>query len=402
MARIGELDKRLEEFGRNALTSSVRLKNIEESKISARREIEDLLKVVREQQKYTEMDREMHDQLAKSWGRAEELEKKLIDFCGAVLTGQQNKGAADAVKLDREARLADDSAAGLADLKKEMTAELARTREELLALSREQAAFFKTMFEEQVKGRLDLLQSSTAAELERSRKETAEEFGRSRKETTAELERGRKETAAEFEQSRKEAASALDLSGKETASGTELFNKEFSEQMKAMRSMMEDFRRGVKENFSGAEGAAAALARNAADSAAALQQKLERIPEIIRQENDRLLSGLEERNRRHFEALNTKYADAFSNASALGFLSASSEALLKKMAVLEEPLSGLLSQSDKDRFGSALGVSGMLIRKNFEAMESLLAEIRQDTTGLERMKTEAADRVTNVFRDERK
>ena len=84
LSRISELDGRLEEFTRRAMASSVQMKNIEESKISARREIEELLKVVREQQKYSELDRQIHDQLERSWRRVEELEKKLMDFYGTI------------------------------------------------------------------------------------------------------------------------------------------------------------------------------------------------------------------------------------------------------------------------------------------------------------------------------
>ncbi|MBU2575255.1 MAG: hypothetical protein KKH28_14395, partial [Elusimicrobia bacterium] len=88
IAKIAELERRLEDFSRQASLSASQLRNIEESKISARREIEDLLKAVREQQKYTELDRQMHSQLEKSWARVEELEKKLMDFYASVVALQ--------------------------------------------------------------------------------------------------------------------------------------------------------------------------------------------------------------------------------------------------------------------------------------------------------------------------
>lgn len=349
LARIAELDKRLEEFARNAITSSVQLKNIEESKISARREIEDLLKVVREQQKYTEMDREMHDQLAKSWVRAEELEKKLIDFCGAVLAGQQNKGTADAARSERDALLSEASASQLADLRKEMTAELARTREETLAFSREQSDFFKSLLEEQVKGRLELIKSTVSAELERSRKETADEIGS--------------------------------------------FKREFSERMRDMRSMMEDFWRAVQENRAGAESAV----KSAAEVSAMLAQKVDQVSGLIGVESGKFLAQLEERNRRSLDALNTKYADALSSASAMDFVIASADASAKKISALEQAVAGFLRQLDKDRLASALGVSGMLVRKDLAAMEVLLAGIRQDAAAMEQLRREVAERLKSSF-----
>lgn len=99
LSRIGELERKLEEFARGAMMSSAQMKNIEESKVSARREIEELLKVVREQQKYSEMDRQMHDQLEKSWRRVEDLEKKLMDFYASSMNRNAAAPAADLEKI---------------------------------------------------------------------------------------------------------------------------------------------------------------------------------------------------------------------------------------------------------------------------------------------------------------
>ncbi|OGS14297.1 MAG: hypothetical protein A2285_00535 [Elusimicrobia bacterium RIFOXYA12_FULL_57_11] len=85
LKKIAELEHRLADFGHSAALSASQLKNIEESKISARREIEDLLKAVREQQKYSGLDRQMHEQLERAWARAEEVEKKLMEFYASVL-----------------------------------------------------------------------------------------------------------------------------------------------------------------------------------------------------------------------------------------------------------------------------------------------------------------------------
>jgi hypothetical protein len=92
LTKIAELDKKLEMFTSSAMLSAAQMKNVEESKISTRREIEDLLKVVREQQKYSEMDRQMHDQVEKSWHRVEELEKKLMDFYSSAMHKSAEEG----------------------------------------------------------------------------------------------------------------------------------------------------------------------------------------------------------------------------------------------------------------------------------------------------------------------
>ena len=86
ISKITEMENRFKEFQEKFLIGAAQMKNIEESKISARREIEELLKVVREQQKYSELDRQMHDQLEKAWGRVEELEKRMMEVYAAAVT----------------------------------------------------------------------------------------------------------------------------------------------------------------------------------------------------------------------------------------------------------------------------------------------------------------------------
>jgi hypothetical protein len=85
LQKMAEMESRLKEFQEKFLFGAAQMKNVEESKIGARREIEELLKVVREQQKYSELDRQMHDQLEKAWLRVEEMEKRLMEFYGTVV-----------------------------------------------------------------------------------------------------------------------------------------------------------------------------------------------------------------------------------------------------------------------------------------------------------------------------
>lgn len=98
MDKIGELEKKISRFSGEAPPEQAR--RIEESRLSARREIEELLKAVREQQKYSEMDRQMHQQLEKSWRRVEELEKKLMDFYGAILQSRREERESGSSSLD--------------------------------------------------------------------------------------------------------------------------------------------------------------------------------------------------------------------------------------------------------------------------------------------------------------
>jgi membrane-associated HD superfamily phosphohydrolase len=195
LAKIGELDKRLEEFSHNAIVSAVQMKNIEESKISARREIEDLLKVVREQQKYSEMDRQMHDQLEKAWTRAEELEKKLMDFYSSVLSMETRRREDSSASSDKAAAAIEALAARLAGIEEKLSRftvlpgeELRRAQEEfftraeterksesrqILADVKENDASFKEVFDRHVRGEIELLRDNLSDEVQTLRREMA-------------------------------------------------------------------------------------------------------------------------------------------------------------------------------------------------------------------------------------
>ena len=84
LLKMTEMENRLKDFQERFFLGAAQTKNMEESKIGARREIADLLKVVREQQKYSELDRQMHDQLEKAWSRVEEMEKRMMEVYTAA------------------------------------------------------------------------------------------------------------------------------------------------------------------------------------------------------------------------------------------------------------------------------------------------------------------------------
>lgn len=84
LLKMTEMEDRLKDFQDKFLLGAAQTKNSEESRISGRREIEELLKMVREQQKYTELDRQMHDQLEKAWARVEEMEKRMLEVYAAA------------------------------------------------------------------------------------------------------------------------------------------------------------------------------------------------------------------------------------------------------------------------------------------------------------------------------
>lgn len=84
LSKITEMEASFKDFQEKLMLRAAQTKNTEESRISGRREIEELLKVVRDQQKYSELDRQMHDQLEKAWARVEEMEKRMMEVYSAA------------------------------------------------------------------------------------------------------------------------------------------------------------------------------------------------------------------------------------------------------------------------------------------------------------------------------
>lgn len=109
MRRLEEMENRIRDFQEKSILSAAQLKAVEGSRISGRREIEELLKAVREQQKYSELDRQMHVQLEKAWNRVEEMEKRLLEVYAASAAGQtvipQAASISDKISAALEERL---------------------------------------------------------------------------------------------------------------------------------------------------------------------------------------------------------------------------------------------------------------------------------------------------------
>ncbi|MBI5745050.1 MAG: hypothetical protein HY952_10940 [Elusimicrobia bacterium] len=212
--KIEELERRLSD---SAAVSASQLRNIEESKISARREIEDLLKAVREQQKYSEMDRQMHEQLEKAWTRAEELEKKLMDFYSSVIAMEAKRrddssAASDksAASSDKVAAAVDALAGRLERLEQRLAAapidtladDMRKAQEEFMAkaaqgsasmLAAQEAAARETLagFRESASSLRDFFDNNFRRELAALNERVAGETGALRREITASLEESR-------------------------------------------------------------------------------------------------------------------------------------------------------------------------------------------------------------------
>ncbi|MFA6433357.1 MAG: hypothetical protein WCW52_01545 [Elusimicrobiales bacterium] len=362
LARIGELDKRLEEFTRSAMVSSVQMKNIEESKIGARREIEELLKVVREQQKYSELDRQMHDQLEKSWSRVEELEKKLMDFYTAI-SKKPAEMAADSCKI-MEAAL-EQRLSPFESSFKAVTARLDAVPDVVLGVETRVREFSASVDARLTGFASDIRQLHIEAF---AGKEQVQDI-------IAEI---KKDVLSSVREAFAEAGAALikhvDASALDERERVDVFSKLVIGHIDGLAMLSRDG--GVKLDALEA-GVKSENARTRDELERALRERIAAAAADARAENAGQLKKVTE-----------IYGLSVSNLSAISAVS-------ENIAAVEERLSGVLAGlkafvkgTASINMGSILGVSGAMMRKSFESAEMSIAELENAALALAKAKAE--------------
>ncbi|OGR43247.1 MAG: hypothetical protein A2X35_07865 [Elusimicrobia bacterium GWA2_61_42] len=518
--KIEDLERRLADFGLAASLSASQLKNIEESKISARREIEDLLKAVREQQKYSEMDRQMHDQLEKSWARAAELEKKLMEFYSSVLAMEAKRRDESSARSEKSAAAIEDLAERLGGLEDKLSAlaarqpdagDVKRAREEFLAraaadgraaaAAQEAAASgflaslkqneqaFKEVFGDCVREQMELLHGRVAAESEAVRREMtaaleetsrlmsgqaalaaqkAEEFEKLAQagllraqaagaalEADARLRAQELETAARLRERELEAsaraleAGLKDKSAGDAAAAQEISSREF---LAAMREQAESFKeffggcvRGELELLRGkvsaetealrreaaaaaeetrkamlaqaelaaqkaeefeklaqagllkAQAAGAALEADARRRAQELEQTALALENGLKAGSGELFAAAKKDSEERFDRFGAKYADALLSAGVMDGFRSDLDSVLERLAFTEAQMSGLLKDVQPEKLDRLIGVSGMLVRKKFEALAAALETLKAESKRLGELKRGVEERFKDIF-----
>ena len=409
--KIDDLERRLADFGHVAAISSSQLKNIEESKISARREIEDLLKAVREQQKYSEMDRQMHEQLEKAWARAEEMEKKLMDFYTSVLGMETKRRDEAAITSDKTAAALEALSARLTaltdkistlatqpapatDAIEKLSVTLACVENKISALSDQPAAaelrqaqneFFQKAEEE--RGAAAAAQEKVSRELLASAKSNEESFKQVFDNyVRREIEILRDRVMAETEGLRREAAVFSDES-----------RKALREQAALSSEKTAEFERLAQANKVKVEGVEAALEAAARRQAAALEEFAARLGTDLRRLNADYATTVKKEGDERFEKFGAKYADALLSVTFVeGFRTALGGAA-DRLEFSQAQIDAILKGVPPEQLERLLGVSGMLVRKKFEDMGAALETLKDDAKKLRDIKREVEERFKDIF-----
>jgi len=381
--KMEDLERRLSDFGQAAAVSASQLRNIEESKISARREIEDLLKAVRDQQKYSEMDRQMHDQLEKAWTRAEELEKKLMDFYSSVI-------AMEAKRRDEAAASSDKSVAALEAL----TARLAALEQRLASSPIENLAADMRRSQEEFVARAARESAAMLAAQEAAARDTLANFrdasaslrdffdNNFRRELNGLSERVAGETAAlrrELAASQQESRELIREQGAAAAAKTD----EFGKVLEASRLK--------------AESAEAALEVSARRQALALEEFARRMDADLRAISSEYLAAAKKENDERFAKFGAKYADALLSVTFVESFRAAVSASIDRLEAHEGRMTEFLSHVSPVHLERLMGVSGEVVREQFEAMSNASGELKEDLARLRDIKRGIEQKVRDIF-----
>lgn len=346
LSKIGEMERTIKDFQEKSLAGTSQIKNMEESKIGAHREIEDLLKAVKEQQKYSELDRQMHTQLEKAWGRVEDMEKRLLDFFGTVSNrAPQGASAEDLVP----------------QLRKIVEAGLDERLRPVESALRESAA-----------------KSEAAAGASSGAEARVREISAGAEARIREISAGAEARALEISASVGERLDVLTAEVRrlqaEAAAGKELMAGLIAEVKKELLT-------SARENFAAGNDA---LARQQ-DALSALRDGLEK---TLRAGLEAAAADVRAENGRQLERIRDLYGLSASSQAAMASVSGTAGAVEASLSGVVAALRNFLKGWESSNMGSMIGVSGDMIRKNFKAAGEFVGELEKESLAIVRARGE--------------
>jgi len=344
LQKIEELEGRIKDYQERSTISAGQMKSIEESKIGARREIEDLLKAVREQQKFSELDRQMHEQLQKSWLRVEDLEKKLMDiFSSTARPGAQGKLSldSDVVQKAVESAVASKMGALTSAVEERLSTLSARLAAEISAQA--QARTAPDRFEERLFAFKEEMRETyavaAAAGLRENRTALLDEFT------------SRLRTALRDESS--------------------LVEKYSREMVAIVRDRQDALSKNISTQMDGVVMRAEADAQRARDLSAKLEENLAAFSAGVSEK-------IMEAQKQGTEKIKAVCGLAGSSLGGLDAALSSVTRLNERLLSLEQDTRGVIKEMESVNLEAVLGVSGVLVRKNYAAMKESLDRISEE------------------------
>lgn len=385
LGKMTEIESRFREFQDKFLLGASQMKNIEESKITARREIEELLKAVREQQKYSEMDRQMHAQLEKAWQRVEEIEKRMVDAYTEAARrpaapppapavpppGISEKVIVAEISGAVNARLDEKLAGFEAELKKVIAAVDASMRSAGTAEKREAGLLSPIM---------DVV-SGLAAAVQQLRVEVFS--GKERVEDVLESSKQELSAAVKAAVSEERAAAAGQMAGV-----SEEIRGYVDSQGKMLLAQMEELyvkQRDISVKISMLEGA---LKKESEKSLAGCANAAERAQKDVVERIRCLVSASGAETSAKLEELRGIFGLALGKTAALSSTEKALSGIEDRCCALVSGLRGLVKDLEPIKLEALLGVSGSIVRRDLQAFRELTDGLERELTELTQLRSE--------------
>ncbi|OGR62842.1 MAG: hypothetical protein A2X31_06950 [Elusimicrobia bacterium GWB2_63_22] len=368
LAKMTEMENRLKEFQEKFVMGTAQMKNIEESKIGARREIEELLKAVREQQKYTELDRQMHDQLEKAWSRVEEMEKRLMEVYASAAKKEEGPRAPNLTAEEVAAGAARAVEAALAGRLKALEAAV-------VSLSaRAEAAPAPT-------GWIEAGAREAVAGIDARLKEFGEELRQQRLDAFS----GKQAVEERVLETRQEILSAVPEG---VEKGSAAFVRHLDASALDARERLDSLARTlvchmdeISEAQRRGEERGAALEKRVsemlADAEKGMGKRAAELVEALRAENAGQLASIK-------EALHLSAAGSAAMAASVSAVSR----LELRLAEVMKGLKTMVRSLEAVNLDGLMGVSGSIVRKNFEAASGLIGALEREAVSVAGVRAE--------------
>ncbi|MEI7528458.1 MAG: hypothetical protein WCK76_05885, partial [Elusimicrobiota bacterium] len=154
-----------------------------------------------------------------------------------------------------------------------------------------------------------------------------------------------------------------------------------------------------RENVLKTEGIDASIAAAARRQADALEEFSRRLRSEIGAMNQDFSAAAKAENDKRFEKFGAKYAEALLSAAFVESFRAAVAESVDKFEKSGAQLEAFLKEASPDQLQKATGVSGMMIRRQFETMTAMLEALRTDTTRLREIKKSVEDRFGDIFKE---
>lgn len=366
-SRMEELEKKLYGVQEKALYATLELKNREESQKEARKESEEILRAIREQQR-SEHDRRLKERLEKADARIEELEKRLLEVS---LRGK-----------DEEAALTGKLAGAVENLKSLVGENIAALSEAVGKLGVTvacNAAEQKTAVEE----RLSALEKFLNERLSRQDAEIRKDFNKQLRDLRESEGGGKPDVEA-----------ALNRLGENAAFLVREREEKFEAKLAELRQLLQGGACAKEEEWvKWRQEISAALNANAE----VLAESSEKFEQGVSEFKKAVLDNLESYGKSEAKGAQQRHLSAINRWSMIGFICHTMEGLEKRNRELNENMSSVLSGLEQIPREIGSSAFGRILARQIDKVRESLAKLGSEISVFSSLKSEIKSKLEEAF-----